>query len=163
MEGRSAEDCVMLLEELIQSNRKLAAENEKLRWEHEAARRNQTQVLQRIEQRLNEREAPGERTTTLLEEQHENFVAAVTKWEMLAATSAKWKWAAVKKKVNGNTRNISSIKRVTNRFLEVSRCSRAKQRQRNVQEECAARAKLLLLIRPIVVFHRFPALHAFAA
>ena len=61
MEGRSAEDCVMLLEELIQSNRKLAAENEKLRWEHEAARRNQTQVLQRIEQRLNEREAPGER------------------------------------------------------------------------------------------------------
>ena len=77
MEGRSAEDCVVLLEELIQSNRKLAAENEKLRREHEAG--NQTQVLQRIEQRLNEREAPGERTTTLLEEQHENFVAAVTK------------------------------------------------------------------------------------
>ena len=55
MEGRSGEDCV------VQSNRKLAAENEKLRQEHEAARRNQTQVLQRIEQRLNEREAPGER------------------------------------------------------------------------------------------------------
>ena len=31
----------------------------------------------------------------LLEEQHENFVAAVTKWEMLAATNARWKWAAV--------------------------------------------------------------------
>ena len=61
MEGRAAEDCVVLLEVLIQSNRKLAAENEKLRREHEAARRNQTQVLQRIEQRLNEREAPGER------------------------------------------------------------------------------------------------------
>ena len=61
MEGRSAEDCVVLLEELIQSNRKLAAENEKLRREHEAARRNQAQVLQRIEQRLNEREAPGQR------------------------------------------------------------------------------------------------------
>ena len=30
-------------------------------------------------------------------------------------------------------------------------------------KECAARAKLLLLIRAIVVFHRFPALHAFAA
>ena len=59
MEGRSAEDCVVLLEELIQSNRKLAAENEKLRREHEAG--NQTQVLQRIEQRLNEGEAPGER------------------------------------------------------------------------------------------------------
>ena len=31
----------------------------------------------------------------LLEEQHENFVAAVTKWDMLAATNARWKWAAV--------------------------------------------------------------------
>ena len=40
-------------------------------------------------------------------------------------------------------------------FLEVSRCSGAK----NVQKECAARAKLLfLLISPIVVFHRSPAL-----
>ena len=61
MEGRSAEDCVVLLVELIQSNRKLTAENEKLLREHEAARRNQAQVLQRIEQRLNEREAPGQR------------------------------------------------------------------------------------------------------
>ena len=90
------------------------------------------------------------------------FAARVAKWEMLAATNARWKWAAVKK-VNGNTYDISSIKRVTKKFLEVSRCSRAKQRQRNVQKKCAARAKFLLLIRPIVVFHRFPALHAFAA
>ena len=36
------------------------------------------------------------------------------------------------------------------------RCSRAKQRQRNVQKKCAARAKLLfLLIRPVVVFLPF--------
>ena len=35
----------------------------------------------------------------LLEEQHENFVTAVTKWEILAATNAWWKWAAVKKNV----------------------------------------------------------------
>ena len=48
-----------------------------------------------------------------------------------------------KKKVNENTYDISSIKRVTKKFLEVSRCSRAKQRQRNVQKKCAARAKLL--------------------
>ena len=47
------------------------------------------------------------------------------------------------KKVNENTYNISSIKRVTKNFLEISRCSRAKQRQRNVQKKCAARAKLL--------------------
>ena len=48
------------------------------------------------------------------------------------------------KKVNENTYDISSIKRVTTKkFLEVSRCSRAKQRQRNVQKKCAARARLL--------------------
>jgi len=33
-----------------------------------------------------------------------------------------------------NTYNISSQKRATKKFLEVSRCSRAKQRQRNVQK-----------------------------
>ena len=47
------------------------------------------------------------------------------------------------KKVNKNTYYISSIKRVTRKFLEVSR-SRAKQRKRNVQKKRAARAKLLL-------------------
>ena len=61
--------------------------------------------------------------------------------------------------MNANTYDISSIKSVTRKFLEVSRCSRAKQRQRNVQKKCAARAKLFFfLIRPIVVFHRSPAL-----
>ena len=37
-----------------------------------------------------------------------------------------------------NAYDISSI----NKFLEVSRCSRSKQRQRNVQKKCAVRAKL---------------------
>ena len=46
-----------------------------------------------------------------------------------------------KKKLNKNTYDIPSIKRVTRKFLEVSRCSRAKQRQRNVQKKCAAREK----------------------
>ena len=55
--------------------------------------------------------------------------------------------------------DFSSIKSVTKKFVEVSRCSRAKQRQKNVQKRCAARAKLLFfLIRSIVVFHRSPAL-----
>ena len=40
--------------------------------------------------------------------------------------------------VNKKTYDIFSIKRVTRKFLEVSRCSRAKQRQRNVQKTCAA-------------------------
>ena len=56
------------------------------------------------------------------------------------------------KMVNENTYNISSKKRVTKKFLEVSRCSRG-------TKKCAARAKLFfLLIRPIVVFHRSTAL-----
>ena len=46
-----------------------------------------------------------------------------------------------KKKVNNRTTyDISSIKRVTRKFLEVSRCRRAKQRQRNVQKRCTASA-----------------------
>ena len=56
----------------------------------------------------------------------------------------KVKMSGSEKKVKKKTYDTSSIKRVTKKFLEVSRCSRAKQRQRNVQKKCAARAKLLL-------------------
>ena len=56
----------------------------------------------------------------------------------------KVKMSGSEKKVNEKTYDISSVKRVTKTFLEVSRCSRVKQRQRNVQKRCAARAKLLL-------------------
>ena len=52
---------------------------------------------------------------------------------MLAATKVKMSGSDKKKKVNRNTYDISSIKRGARKFLEVSRCSRAKQRQRNVQ------------------------------
>ena len=45
-----------------------------------------------------EREITNKGDIFLLEEQHENFVAAMIKWEMLAATDARRKWAAVKKK-----------------------------------------------------------------
>ena len=61
---------------------------------------------------------------------------------MLAATKVKMS-GSEKKKVNKNTYDITSIKRVTRKFLDVSRCSRAKQQQSNVQIKCAARAKLL--------------------
>ena len=50
----------------------------------------------------------------------------------------KEKMSGSEKKVNENMYEISSIKE----FLEVSRCSRAKQRQRNVQKKCALGAKL---------------------
>ena len=51
-----------------------------------------------------------------------------------------------KKKANRMTYNISSIKRVTRKFLEVSRCRRAKQRQRNLQKRCAARVKFFVFL-----------------
>ena len=57
-----------------------------------------------------------------------------------------------KKKVNENSYNISSTKRVTKKFLEVSRCSCAKQRQRNLQKKCAARAKLLFCWLDLLLF-----------
>ena len=46
----------------------------------------------------------------------------------------KVKMSGSEKKVNENTYDISSTKRVTKNFLEVSCCSRAKQRQKNVQK-----------------------------
>ena len=63
---------------------------------------------------------------------------------MVAATNArenKRQW----KKVNENTYDISSIKK----FLEGSRCSRTKQRQRNVQKSVLHVQVNFLLIRPI--------------
>ena len=46
------------------------------------------------------------------------------------------------KKSENNRYDISSTKRVTRKFLEVSRCGRTKQPQRHVQKQCTARAKL---------------------
>ena len=66
----------------------------------------------------------------------------------------------MKKSEQEHVYKISPLKLVTKKFLEVSRCSRPKQRQRNVQKKCAAPTKLFFFfaIRPIVVFHRSAAL-----
>ena len=49
--------------------------------------------------------------------------------------AATWvKMSDSEKKVNKNMYDISSIKRVARKFLEVSCCSLTKQRQRNVQK-----------------------------
>ena len=49
---------------------------------------------------------------------------------------------AVKKKMNRNIYDISSIKRVTRKFQEISRFSRAEKGQK-CTKKCAARAKLV--------------------
>ena len=95
--------------------------------------------MAKLNEKKSDRELERKIKGYFLEEQHENFLAAVRKWEILTATKVKMsEW----KKVNNNRYDISSIKRVTRKFLEVSRCGRAKQRKRNVQRKCAARAKL---------------------
>ena len=61
---------------------------------------------------------------------------------MLTATKEKIS-GSEKKKVNKNMYDISSIKSVTRKFLDDSRCSRAKQRHSNVpKKKYATRAKL---------------------
>ena len=71
----------------------------------------------------------------------------------------KVKMSGSEKKVNENTYDISSIKRVTKTFLEVSRCSGAKQWQRMYKKSMLhVQSCFFLLIGPIVVFHRSPAL-----
>ena len=52
--------------------------------------------------------------------------------------------AATKVRMSGNAKKSEQehIKRLTRKFLEVFRCSRREQRQRNVIKKCAARAKL---------------------
>ena len=85
--------------------------------------------------------------------------SGVEKVRNASGHKCKVKMSGSEKIVNENTYDISFIKRLTKKFLEASRCSRAKQRQRNVKKKCAAPAKLpFLLIRPIVVFYRSPAL-----
>ena len=56
---------------------------------------------------------------------------------------ARVKMSDSEKRVNKNTSDIPSIKRVTRKFLEVSRNSRVKQRQRNVNARAKFGAKLL--------------------
>ena len=85
----------------------------------------------KLNEKKSDRELERKIKSYLLEEQHEKFLAAVRKWEILAATKMKMgEW----KKVNNNKYDISSVKIVTRKFLEVSRCGRSKQRQRNVQK-----------------------------
>ena len=69
---------------------------------------------------------------------------------MLAATRVKM--SDSEKKVNKNTSDIPSIKRVTRKFLEVLRDSRAQQRQKMYKKVCFTCKVSFLLIRPIVVF-----------
>ena len=73
----------------------------------------------------------NQRRPISLEEKHNTFIAAVRKRGNASCHQAENE--RQRKEIEQD--HISSIKRVTWKFPEVSRCSRAKQRQRNVQNK----------------------------
>ena len=77
-------------------------------------------------------------------------MVAVRKREILMATEVKINGS--EKKVNRNTCNITSIKRITRKFLEVPGSSRAKQRQRNVQKSILQVQSFFFLIADQLIF-----------
>ena len=95
-----------------------------------------------------------QRRLFLLEKQHENFVAAVTKFEMLSDTNTRRKCAAAKK-VNKNAYEILSIKKGFWKFPVEFMQNNCKEMYKKV---CCTCKSSLLLIRPLVVFHRSPVL-----
>ena len=95
-----------------------------------------------------------------LQEKHENFIAAVRNAKCKRPPNkVKMSGTEKKKTVKRNTYNIFSIKRVTRTLLENSRCSRAEQRQRNVEKSLLHVQSCFLLIRLFFFFlfcpHRF--------
>ena len=96
-----------------------------------------------LKEKKNDRELERKIRIYFLEEQRENFLATVRKREILAATKEKMS----EKKVNNNRYDSSSIKRLTRKFLEVSRCGRAKKRQRNVQKKVCCTCKVVFFAK----------------
>ena len=92
----------------------------------------------------------------MLEEQHKKFRSDGDKMRNSSGHQyMQGENECSEKKVNAYTDDISSIKRITKMFLEVSRCSRAKQWQRNVQKKvCCTCEVAFLLIRPVVVLNK---------
>ena len=91
-----------------------------------------TTILTCITEKLLEREIRQQKRRILLEEKHENFIAVMKKWEMLAATNVK---------VSGREKKACN--------QEVSR------QQRNVRKSVLHLKRCFLLIRPIDFFCRF--------
>ena len=85
--------------------------------------------------KLNERERrQGSRARDKKKNKNKQRHSGGDKMRNASGHQCKVKMGGSEKKVNENTYNISSPKRVTKKFREVSCCSRAKQRQRNVQK-----------------------------
>ena len=117
-------------------------------WNIEQEKDREKEKVGRRPAKLNEKKGDRDQGRKIKKERRHFFVGRTTlkfyiggdKMRNASGHQCKMKMSgSEKKKVN-----ISSKQRVTSKkFLEVSRCSRAKQRQRNKQKKCAARAKLL--------------------
>ena len=102
----------------------------------------QTSEGRREKERQKARAREKKRRHFLLEEQHENFVAVARKWKMLTKVKIRGR----RKKVNKNTYDISSIKRVTRKFLTTKKCTK---------KVCITCKVAILLISRTVVFSPF--------
>ena len=73
-----------------------------------------------------------------LEKKHENLKAVVRNWEILAAIELKMTCSDNE----SEQEHVRHFLYKTRKFLDVSRRSPLKQRQRNVRKKCAASAKV---------------------
>ena len=64
----------------------------------------------------------------------------------------KVKMSGTKKKVNRKTYNISSMKPVTRKFLEGSRCSHAKKNSKEMYKKLCCTCKVVFFLLLIVVY-----------
>ena len=97
-----------------------------------------------------QREIRRQRSRARDEKQRRHFLlefssnkSGVDKMRNASGHQCKVKMSGSEKKVNEKTYDISSIKRVTKKFEQVSRCSCAKQLQGYVQKRFGAPAKFL--------------------
>ena len=102
-----------------------------------------------------EREIKEHRRHYLLEEQP-FFVGGGEKMRNASGHQCKVNMSGSEEKKWARKRTtVFSMKRVIKKFLEVSRCSHARQRQRNVQKQCAARAKFFFAYYTYCCFSPF--------
>ena len=112
----------------------------------------------KLNEKKSDRELERKIRSYLLEEQHEIFLAAVRKWEILAATKLKMsEW----KNVNNNRYDISSIERVTIEsfwkfhVVVVQNSGKEMYKKSVLHVQSFSFLFFVLLIRPIVVFSPF--------
>ena len=91
-----------------------------------------------ITEKALERKIKKQRRRVLLDEKHENFMAALRKWEMLAA--------GTKVKIGGSEEKKSKLEHIRHIKTTAKKCTK----------KCASRAKLFFFLIRLIVFFFCP-------